>query len=144
MAALKKRPYKDELDLEAIAELLNACELVDRLSKWKSVSQLRLEFGTPSADTSKNILLWENTNGDLMGLSQILISPTDENDGLLELSVHPEARGKDLERQMIAWGEQRMRQIAAEKGVTVKLRSGVRECLSERIDLLKNCGFSIE
>jgi ribosomal protein S18 acetylase RimI-like enzyme len=45
---------------------------------------------------------------------------------------------------MVAWGEQRMRQIAAEKGVTVKLRSGVRECLSERIDLLKNCGFSIE
>jgi hypothetical protein len=39
MTALKKRHYKGESDLKAIAELLNACELVDRLNKLKSVSK---------------------------------------------------------------------------------------------------------
>jgi mycothiol synthase len=143
MIALKKRPYRSESDLAAIADLLNACELVDRLDNWTSVSELRLEFDDPSVDKTKDILLWKNSDNDLIGFSQISIPPTgEENDGYLWFRVHPEVRGDDIERQMIAWGEQRMHEVATERGVSVKLRSGVRDRLSERITLLKSCGFT--
>jgi mycothiol synthase len=142
MRVLKKRPYGGESDLGAIADLLNACELVDRLDIWISVSELRLEFEDPSVDKTKDFLLWENDNGDLIGFSQISIPPQgEENDGYLRFRVHPEARGGEIEKQMVAWGEQRMREVGNERGGSVKLRSGVRDRLSERIDLLKSCGF---
>jgi len=142
MITLKTRSYKDESDLEAIAELLNACEIVDRLERWTSVSDLQLEFNDPCVDKTRDILLWEDTDGKLIGFSQIWISPKgEENDGFLWMKVRPAVRNGDIEKQMIIWGEQRMRQVADERGVRVKLRSGVRDKQDTRIALLEKCGF---
>jgi mycothiol synthase len=142
MITLKTRPYKDESDLGAIAELLNACEVVDRLEQWTSISDLQLEFNDPSIDKTKDILLWENADGKLIGFSQIWIPPEgEENDGFLWFKVSPELRNTDLEKLTIAWGEQRMREVATERGINVKLRSWVRDKQCDRIALLENCGF---
>jgi mycothiol synthase len=143
MIKLKTRPYRDETDLYAIADLLNACEVVDRLEQWTSVSDLQLEFNDPSLDKAKDILLWENPDRKLIGFNQIWIPQTGEaNDGFLWFRVHPEARGGEIERQMIAWGERRMREVAAKRGVGMKLRTGVRDRQIDRIALLESCGFT--
>ena len=144
MTNIKKRFYKEESDLGAIAELLNACELADCLDSKTSVSELRFKFNDSLIDTTKDLLLWKNINGNLIGLSQISISPNEENDGLLEFHVHPEARDGDLGKQMVAWGEQKMGEITSASGANVKLRSGTRDFNSERITLLRSCGFEIE
>lgn len=142
MITLKTRPYEGESDLGAIAELLNACEIVDKLEQWTSISDLQLEFNDPLVDRAKDILLWESDE-KLIGFSQIWVPPKgEENDGLLWFRVNPEFRGGGIEEQMLVWGEQRMREVANERGVSVKIRSWVRDKQCDRIALLQNCGFT--
>jgi mycothiol synthase len=143
MITPKTRLYESESDLDAIVELLNACEVVDRLEKWTSRSELQLEFNDPSVDKAKDILLWEDAGGKLIGLSQIWVPPKgEENDGSLWFKVRPEVRGSNIEEKMIVWGEQRMRAVATERGVSVKLRSWVRDKQGDRRALLENCGYT--
>jgi mycothiol synthase len=44
------RPYAGEADLEAIAHLINTCEVVDQTDSGTSVSELRQSFNDPSVD----------------------------------------------------------------------------------------------
>lgn len=142
MMTLTMRPYAREADLEAIAHLMNDCEAVDRTDSGTSVSELRQSFNAPSIDKTRNIYLWEDAEGQLVGFGRLWVPPATEIiDGFLGFRVHPTARGKDLERQIIAWGEGRMREIQQERGVPVKLRSSSRADQSERITLLESSGF---
>jgi len=54
------RPYAGEADLPAIAELLNACEAVDRVDIGTSVDELRQEFAHPNLGAAHNICLWQD------------------------------------------------------------------------------------
>lgn len=145
MTTLTMRPYAGEADLEAIAHLINACEAVDLTDSGTSVSELRQSFDDPSVDKARNIYLWEDADNQLVGLGHLWIPPADKViDGFLGFRVHPTARGKDLERQIIAWGEGRMREIQQEGGVLMKLRSSSRADQSERIALLERSGFTAE
>ena len=145
MTTLTMRPYAGEADLEAIAHLINACEVVDQTDSGTSVSELRQSFNDPSVDKTRNIYLWEDAENQLVGFGRLWIPPTDKViDGFLGFRVHPTARGKDLERQIIAWGEGRMREMSQERGVLMKLRSGSRADQSERIALLERSGFTAE
>lgn len=148
---LTMRPYKGEADLAAIAQLLNTCAAFDRRDDWTSVSELRLEFDDPLIDKQQDIRLWEDADGKLIGYSLIFIPPSGDNDdGFLWFNIHPESRGGYVEKQAIAWGEQRMREVAASRGVCVRLRAGSRdnnsdsasETLRERIAILESCGFT--
>ena len=130
MITLTMRPLAiaTESDLEAIAHLLNICEEVDRLDESTSVSELRTEFDHPSVDKARDIRLWEDAEGKLIGFGELGIPESGEIiDGWLWYRVHPSARGGSLERQIVAWGEQRMREVALERGVRVELRCGVRD-----------------
>jgi mycothiol synthase len=101
MKNIKKRSYnQSESDLIAIAELINSCNLADNLDRRCSTVELRSQFNNPSIDTIKDLLLWENANGELIGFSQISIPPYEENNGLLEFYVHPQVRGNNLEKQI--------------------------------------------
>ena len=57
MIDIKKRFYQGESDLSVIAELLNACELADRLDDKTSVSELRFKLNYSLMDTTKELLL---------------------------------------------------------------------------------------
>jgi mycothiol synthase len=143
MKTPKTRPLDGESDLGAIVELLNACEVVDRLEQWTSKSELLLEFNDPSVNKAKDFLLWEDDEGKLIGFSQVWVSPQgEENDGSLWFRVRPEARGGNVEEKIIVWGEQRMREVATERGASVKLRSWVRDKQRDRRALLENSGFT--
>lgn len=141
--ALTMRPYAGETDLQAIADLINACEAVDQLDEGTSVSELRLEFDSPSLDKARDLCLWSDTECRLIGFAQLSIPQSDRViDGSLWFRVHPAARGGNVETQIVSWGEERMRSVSQERGVSVKLRSGTRDDKADRIALLEGCGFT--
>lgn len=139
---LSVRSYAGEIDLEAIAHLINTCEAVNRLDEGISISELQQEFNEPSLDVARDIRLWEDAEGKLIGFAQLSIpEPGEVIDGALWFRVHPNARGGDLEAAAIAWGEVRMREVSTIPGAPVKLRSSARAEDGDRISLLTSSGF---
>ncbi len=144
MFNLSARCYAGESDLTAIADLMNTCEELDRLDEGTSISELQQEFNQPSRDLARDICLWEDAGGKLIGFALLSISePGEVTDGWLSFRVHPEARGGGVEAAVVAWGETRMREVASLRGASVKLRSGVRAQDADRIAVLESCGFQI-
>lgn len=142
MTTLTRRPYAGEMDLEAIANLINTCEAVDRMDKGTSVPELRRSFDDPAVDKARDLHLWEDADGRLVGFGRLWIAPTGEIiDGFLGFRVHPTARGGDLEMQIVAWAQGRLREAGQERGAQVKLRSGTRADQTDRIALLEKHGF---
>lgn len=146
MLTLTKRSYGGETDLEAIANLLEACEAVDRLEQWTTVAELERDFNAPSFDKQRDLQLWEDDTGKLIGFAQLWHPPVGElTDGRLGFNVHPHVRGGTLEREIINWGEERLRELAKEQGVnSVKLRCGSREEQIDRIAILQQNGFAAD
>ncbi|UBF27369.1 GNAT family N-acetyltransferase [Kovacikia minuta CCNUW1] len=136
------RPYRGEADLPAIADLLNTCEAVDRLEEWTSVDKLRVDLNEPDLDQSRDLRLWEDVSGTLIGFAQMWIPEPDEiQDGFLYFRVLPAARNQGLETEMLTWGAALVRQLGQERGVPAKLRSGANDTSSDRIAFLEGNGF---
>ncbi|NQE37728.1 GNAT family N-acetyltransferase [Microcoleus asticus] len=145
MANLSGRCYAGDRDLEAIAHLINTCEKVDRLDEGTSISELQQEFNAPFLDKARDIRLWEDAEGKLIGVARLWISePGEVIDGFLLFRVHPDARGGDVEAAAIAWGEVRMREVSVMRGSPVKLRSSARAEDGDRISLLTSNGFKAD
>ena len=141
---INMRPYAGEVDLEAIAHLINVCDTTYQLDQKTSVSELRDDFNTPSFNQERDIRLWEDSDSNLVALGYLWITePSDVIDGHLSIHVHPNFTKYGLEPQIIQWGESRMRQVRQERGFEVKLRSGCRDSFSERITTLGNNGFTV-
>lgn len=145
MKMLVTRAYSGELDLQPIADLLNACEAVDRLDTFYSAADLKLEVTAPRVDQMRDIRLWEAGNGKLIGFSHLWI-PESANplDGYVWFRVHPEMRGQGIESDVLAWAEKRMREIGRERGVTVQLRASSRDSLYDQIALFKQSGLEVD
>ncbi len=138
------RPYRGEPDLPLIVDLLEACEAVDQMEQWTSIAELRLSFDEPSLDKEQDLRLWEDAD-KLIGFGQLGIPESGEIvDGFLAYRVHPEARGGEIEQQIIAWAEERVREVAQERGLKAKLRSSSRDDQSDRIAILERNGFTVE
>ena len=140
MKTLVMRSYQGETDLDAIAELFQACETVDRSDEWVSISTLRQAFNAPDTDKERDIRLWENGDGKLIGFGKLSIQ--ESVDGNLSFKVHATFRGEGIEQEIIKWSEQRMREVATDTSASVKLRSGSRDTQTERMELLESCGFT--
>ncbi|MBE9186750.1 GNAT family N-acetyltransferase [Microcoleus sp. LEGE 07076] len=145
IANLSARCYGGDRDLSAIADLINTCESVDLLDEGTSISELQQEFNQPSLDVARDIRLWEDAEGKLIGFAQLSVSePGEVIDGWLWFRVHPDARGGDAETAAIAWGEVRMREVSAVRGPRVKLRTYARAEDGDRISVLTSNGFKVD
>lgn len=144
-AHLSARSYTGDRDLSAIADLINTCEAVDRLDEGTSISELQQKFNAPSFDKARDISLWEDANGKLIGFARLWISePGEVTDGWLSFRVHPDARGGNMEAAAIAWGEVRLREVEKQRGKRVKLRSSARADECDRISVLTRCSFKAD
>jgi mycothiol synthase len=142
-ATITMRPYAGEADMQLIVDLVNACEAVDRVEDGTSIEELRSEFTSPRFDAARNLRLWEDAEGRLAGYAEMWFNDkAADPDGLLWFKVHPDARGGDLDAQIIAWGTGRVREAERELGKRLRLRSVTREILAERIAMLEQHGFS--
>src|SRR5262245_33021349 len=100
---VRTRPYAGESDLPAICDLLNACEAVDKLDENYTVEDLRTDFSDPRFDPARDIRLWEDAAGRLIGLGQTWNAPNLDpvQDVGINIRVHPDARGNDLESDIL-------------------------------------------
>ncbi|NEP05658.1 MAG: GNAT family N-acetyltransferase [Okeania sp. SIO2G4] len=145
MKTLTSRPYKGEIDLEAIAQLLNSSELVHQFHEWPSPAEMLMQLETPSVDKQRDICLWEDSNSQVMAIAGLIIPEIGADiAGILWFRVDPNAQGNNLEVQILEWGEKRMREVGRERNVKVKVLSGGHSDNVERIALLESCGFAIE
>jgi mycothiol synthase len=138
------RLYRGESDLSLIVDLFDACERVDRIELSISIDRLRLALKNPTIDPVKDLSLWEDAHGQLIGFSQSWIEEpigADLADGGLWFIVHPTARGGDIEAQMIATAESRTRELAQERGGQPKLFTWSLSSQLDRIALIKQHGF---
>lgn len=143
---LKARSYRGERDLNAIADLINACEAVDKLDSGTSVTELKHEFQDPNLDKQKDICLWQDDTGRLIGYGEIAIPKSaEELQGDLWFRIHPVVRDSNLGKQIIAWGEQRLREVAQQRDLQqCKLLSGCRDKQLDQIKLFETNGFRPE
>ncbi|MEG5139200.1 MULTISPECIES: GNAT family N-acetyltransferase [unclassified Microcoleus] len=145
MLSVSSRPYAGESDLNAIAHLMNTCEEVDRLDEGTSISELGQKFSEPSRYLARDICLWEDAGGKLIGFALLSISePGEVTDGWLWFRVDPDARCGDVEAAAVVWGETRMREVGSLRGAPVKLRSWVNAVDADRISVLESCGFRVD
>ena len=145
MLTLTMRPYGGEADNDAIAHLFNTCAAFDRVDRWMSVNDVRLAFEMPSFDPTRDMRLWEDAEGNLIGIGGMrILESGEEIDASFWFCVHPNACDRELGRQIIVWGEQRMREVDPKPGVRVKLLCGSRDDNKLRIALLESCGFTSE
>jgi mycothiol synthase len=138
------RPFKGECDLQKIVDLFDACEQVDKIDLSISVAQLKIELEDPLTNDQEDLMMWENDDQQLIGFGQMWIEePTEDNtaDGRLWFIVHPIARGGDIESQIIAWAEDRLRIVGKERQAQPKLFSWSRSDRVDRTMILKNHDF---
>jgi mycothiol synthase len=144
MRILQARSYTGEADLQPVTDFLNLCEAYDKLDEGISVDELRDEFNAPTLDTARDLRIWEDGDGAMIGFGQLWISTTgDPVDGYLWFKVHPEHRDGMIASEIIAWGEERMREVGREHSVRTLLRSGARSDRADEIALLEEHGFAI-
>ncbi|GIV96346.1 MAG: GNAT family acetyltransferase [Herpetosiphonaceae bacterium] len=139
------RPFAGESDLQPLVDLINICESVDRIESGTSLAELRAEINSPSLDQQRDLRLWQHESGELIAFGQLWIRPAHvENtiDGNLWFFVHPEARGTDLETEIITWAEGRMREIRSEKGAQTRLYCGARDDDGWRTSIMQGHGFT--
>lgn len=145
MINVNVRAYAGERDLQAIANLINTCETVDCQEEGTSVTELQLELNSPLIDKGRDICLWEDDSGKLIGFAKLLIIKTKEtSDGWLLYRIHPEARGGELEKEIFTWAEKRMWAVESAHHMPVKLRYWGKASRSDEITLLASFGFTDE
>lgn len=143
--ATTDRPYIGEADLQPLCDLLNACDAVDQQDDNYAVDDLRAEFGDPRIDPARDLRIWQDADQRMLAFGQAWIQTSDDlADGYLYFRVLPEARGNGLEEEIIAWGEQRMREAGQEHGKPAVLRSGAWDTDDERHTLLTRHGYAVE
>jgi mycothiol synthase len=143
-ATLTARPFAGEADLPLIVELLNACEAVDQLDWHTSVDKLRTEYADPRLDPARDLQLWQDGDGELIGFGQIwiLVSAEDLN-GRIFTWIRPEARGGTLETEILDWGAERLREAMRAQSLPGRLRPTTSAEQTDEIALLSNLGFTI-
>jgi mycothiol synthase len=141
---ITSRSYQGESDLQKIVDLFDDCEAVDKLEQSISTTQLQLAVEAPGVDRERDLSLWEDINGQLIGFGELSIAePIEHNlaDGTLWFIVHPAARGGDLESQIVAWAEKWMGEVGKERQGQPKLFTWSRNSRTERIATIEQHGF---
>lgn len=114
----RARSYRGDADLQEIADLFNLIELHDKLdSGIVTPEELRTRFSDPNTIAERDLRLWEDAGGRLVGLGHIAIFPLDNEpftDTRLDMRVHPEARNMGLEETLFSWAEQQVATVAHE------------------------------
>ncbi len=139
------RHYRGEPDLQPLVDLLDACEAVDKLEVSVSTAQLRLDIEAPGVDLDRDLRLWEDAEGKVIGFCKLSIAEPIENslaEATLGMIVHPICRNGDLDSQIIAWAEHRMSEVGQERQGQPKLLTWCRNSRVDRIAMLEQHGFS--
>jgi mycothiol synthase len=137
------RPYGGEADLQAICDMLNACDAVDQNDDNYAVDDLRVEFSDPRVDQARDLRVWEDGEGRVVGLGQSWFPENaDPLNVYLYWRVLPEVRNQGLEDEIITWGEDHIREVARERGVAAaQIEGSARENYTHGQEALERHGL---
>ncbi|MBD2483876.1 GNAT family N-acetyltransferase [Planktothrix sp. FACHB-1365] len=145
MNSLIIKPYEGQKDWSAIFNLFQACQTVDHLTEDESLADLKLGLSSPTVNPEKDIRLWTDVKGQLLGLVGIEPQASKTGiDGYFGLYIHPSVRSSNLGKQMMRWCETRIREIGQQKRCPVQLRTYSLEQQTEQNQLLKQRGFNVD
>jgi mycothiol synthase len=127
-SAMTMRLFAGAADLQAIVDLFNAIESTDQIGAGTSVAELQIDLDNPMIDPTRDLALWEDDRGQLIALGALWMQPVDQ---LIEaqfwMRIHPEMRGIGLERDVIDWGTERLRELAIARKLPARLRLSTRD-----------------
>src|SRR6476620_212432 len=140
------RSLAGEHDIEAIYKLMEACEAQDKVDDLFSINQLRLELTGPTFDRGSDLRLWEEAGGSLVGVGRVAINDPsaggDTLEGRLLFRVHPEARGKGLEGEIINGASESLTRVAGARGQKkAQLTCGTRDTNRYSRQIVEQEGF---
>ncbi|HEX8218098.1 MAG TPA: GNAT family N-acetyltransferase [Chloroflexia bacterium] len=146
---IKSRDYAGEADLQPICDLINFIDRYGDLDDdFATVSGWRTNLSDPDTVLARDVRLWEDEGGRLVGLGRLWFAPAGEEpvtDAYFFIRVHPDVRDQGLEEEMLAWAEGQVRHEAEERGhkgvVRVGISDGAPEYMAYRVDVLKRNGF---
>lgn len=128
-----------------ITDLVKLNNATGQLDEDTLVCDLPRFFEAPGVNRERDLRLWKDINGKLIGFGQLSIPDSShEIKACLYFDVHPAWRGSTLETEILRWGEQRMREVAKEHFLPVKVRISSRDDQVERQVLLEKQGFTNE
>lgn len=144
-ALVQARPYTDE-DVQLVCDLLNACDAVDKMDDNYSVDNLITEFDDPELNKARDLRLWEDASGNLIGFGQVGFRKSDEDgalDGNFYMRVHPDHRNLGLEDTIMTWAIERAREAGVEQSLPARIRGGTRDYDTYGRDVYERHGMSV-
>ncbi len=139
------RSFSMDRDLAAVTVLLNTCDAAFDLDDNYSEDDLRLEFSEPRLDKERDMRLWEDASGRLVGFGQVwnpeTVEGNETHDCFAYIRVHPEA-DQSLYDAMLGWAEQRTRDIAGQVGKRPLMRAGAKRGYRQAEDALVRNGYA--
>lgn len=145
LLTIRSRSYLGEADLPAIVHLINTTKAFDNLDDFTSVDELQHEFASPDVDVNRDLQLWADAQGELCAYAECWIpEPGDVQDLHVWFVLRPDIRTSQVEDELLAWAEARLKQVAQERNVSARLRSGSRDDQVGRLQLLQRHGFSVD
>jgi mycothiol synthase len=127
-----------------IADLVKLNEPTGQLDDDILVGDLQRFLDAPDVDRARDLRLWKDTSGKLIGFGQLLMPKhNDEIEGDLYFDVHPTRRDA-LESEILQWSERRMREVGQRRALSMKLRTHSRSDKIDRRMLLERQGFTTE
>jgi mycothiol synthase len=140
---IQPTPCQGEADLQVIADLYNACDVVDKFDQGTSPAELKEDYADPDFDMHQDLRLWRNPEGSLLAVGNVWRpQPDSKVQGYLGLRVHPDHRYQGIEEQIMAWGEARL--LAAAQGLNLPIQLDVSyyDTQTELVCLAQSQGFS--
>ena len=161
MTTLTRRPYMKGTDRRALvvaecgesvamlfAEITDLVKLnnpTGQLDEDTLVDDLQRFFEAPDFDRRRDLRLWKDSNGRVIGFGQLLMSKqNDEIEGNLYFDVHPSRYTETLETEILQWSEKRLCEVRKERAVRVKLCIRTQDTEITRQMLLERQGFTID
>jgi len=126
-----------------IVDLVKLNEPSGQLDEDTLVCDLQLFFEAADFDR-RNFRLWRDNQGKLIGFGQLFISEQNEGiDGYLYFDVHPNQQGF-LESSILAWSQKRMREVAKNPLLPLKLLTRSSTNKIDHCLFLEKQGFTSE
>lgn len=95
------RNYREE-DLQSIADLMAAAEVVDQLGQGKSAAELRERFAIPGLDPHGDLFVVEAPDQRIVGFAELMLDEGREQSLFYAgIKIHPDWRHLDLEEPLL-------------------------------------------
>ena len=128
-----------------IVDLLRVNDATAQLDDDTLACELQRCFDAPDVDRARDLRVWQDAQGKLIGFGQLLICEhKDEIECSLYFDIHPAWRGDTLATEILQWSEARLREVGREQRLRVKVHTYCREDRFDRLVQLKQQDFMHE